>query len=68
MFFIPETLTIDSIYHENDNKIFRIDNFYDMPHDKPPKYTVNKYYLSKEKGIFQVDVIDNETNVIYSSR
>ncbi len=67
MFFLPERLTIDSIYYKKNDKIFVIDSFYDMPHGTPPKYTFDKFYISNKRGFFRVDILNNDTKEIYTS-
>lgn len=66
-FYHPRRLDIKNIYEKRGEKIFEIESFYDMPHDEPPRYTFDKFYISKERGIFRVDVMDNETKEPYSS-
>ncbi|SRX52250.1 hypothetical protein [Aequorivita sp. CIP111184] len=66
-FLSPLKLDIINIYEQDNEKIFEIESFYEMPHDEPPRYTFDKFYISKERGIFRVDVMENKTNEIYSS-
>lgn len=65
-FFSFQELTVDSIYSQNNNRIFIIDSFFDISHGTPSRYTMDKFHISKEKGIFKIDIMDNITKEIYT--
>ncbi|TJY37392.1 hypothetical protein [Pontimicrobium aquaticum] len=66
-FLSPRSLDVKSVYEDKKEKVFQIESFYDLPHSKLPKFTFYEFYLSKERGIFRVDVMDESTKEIYST-
>lgn len=68
-FLLPRTLDIKNVYNDKISKeeVFQIESFYDLPHSKSPEFTFYQFYMSKERGIFRVDVIDENTKEVYSN-
>jgi len=67
-FLYPRKLVVDSLYFQNEQKILEISSTYEMPHGDKPKYTINKIYLSNCELIFKIDVKNNETGEIYTTK
>ena len=68
-FLSPRTLDIINIYTDKSNEdvVFQIESFYDLPHSKLPELTFYQFYMSKERGIFRVEVMDENTKEVYSN-
>lgn len=66
-FMLHRDLMIEKVFNDENGDVFKIKCFYNPHHDNPPRFIINEILINKERGIFELSVIDNKNKDVYTS-